>query len=100
MVPALLPESAQLKNRNIIITSTSTGFPQLTHRGYKFNKNNATQMYTYWRCVHARAMACRARIVTSDTVVRITNPLHTHPPMDRLLYGAGLGRTVTHRNYE
>jgi FLYWCH zinc finger domain len=90
MAPSLIPSPSKLRRHDIEVVVTGNGSTQLYHSGYRFVKNNATYTNTYWRCIHARALSCRARIVTSATSVRVTFSEHTHPAMERLNYGLGV----------
>lgn len=75
---------------HVIYSRSKKSQQNIVYDGHIFHKNNVSGSNTYWRCSHANRLQCRARLVTTQKELLVTNNNHTHAAMKRLAYGMGI----------
>lgn len=74
----------------VTYTRSKKSQQNIVYDGHIFHKNNVSGSNIYWRCSHANRLQCRARLVTTQKELLVTNNNHTHTAMKRLAYGMGI----------
>lgn len=88
--PATAVSVLRLSLDNVIYSRSKKSQQNIVYDGHIFHKNNVSGSNTYWRCSHANRLQCRARLVTTQKELLVTNNNHTHAAMKRLAYGMGI----------
>ncbi|XP_070506009.1 modifier of mdg4-like isoform X24 [Chironomus tepperi] len=68
-------------NSEVSFSMNQKGGMTLIYQGFSFTKKSASTTRIYWRCVHQKALNCKAAVVqvVNKNIFKVMNADHTHP---------------------